>query len=360
MKAGEKIGHYTILTLIGQGAFGRVYFAHSDKEKNKYVAIKQVSLIGESGNRERQAIEAYKKCPDCDSLLKIYQDMVDETCDYFYYVMELADNLYGEDHQDYVPATLAAVLKKEGKLSVAQTAELISQLLEGLSVIHENNLVHRDIKPANIIFVNKRAKLSDIGLMANHLSQTYKAGSEGFLPPRDSCIPENSTTVDLYALTRLIYCCLSGKHPGKNIDLDWSEVSEINSETGSCLLKLMFLSEEDLMKMSAADFLKMLNDASFREDLALLKTMSPTMLCSSIPSLKSEELTTSYQTDSLAALPALAQLASADAWIHKQKLNPKDFLKIAAIATGATAAVLGIPLVLLAGGGILLSKYLKK
>ena len=78
----------------------------------------------------------------------------------------------------------------------------------------------------------------------------------------------------------------------------------------------------------------------------------------------------------LSELSCLAKLSSADSWIDKQGFTKKDFLKIAAIAAGTTAAttttaavgtlaagtvaVLGAPLALLAGGGILLSKLLKK
>ena len=42
---------------------------------------------------------------------------------------------------------------------------VISQILEGVRFLHENNIVHRDIKPTNIL-INRlmKIKLSDMGL----------------------------------------------------------------------------------------------------------------------------------------------------------------------------------------------------
>ena len=42
---------------------------------------------------------------------------------------------------------------------------IISQILEGVRFLHENNIVHRDIKPTNIL-INRlmKIKLSDMGL----------------------------------------------------------------------------------------------------------------------------------------------------------------------------------------------------
>jgi len=167
MRTGDKIDKYTLLCDCGKGAFGQVFLA--ERNDGKHVAFKVVSLVGESGERELQAIESYRKCPKCEALLEIYDLVIPEDHEKFYYTMELADNLLGEESTKYVPATLAEVLRHDEKLNVPQTIELIVQLLEGLNIIHSNKLVHRDIKPANIIWVNGRAKFSDIGLLANDL-----------------------------------------------------------------------------------------------------------------------------------------------------------------------------------------------
>lgn len=366
MKPGDKIDKYTLLYPIGKGAFGQVFLA--ERNDGKYVAFKAVSLLGETGERELQALESYKKCPKCEALLEIYDHAVQKDGESFYYTMELADNILGDESRDYVPATLAAVLGRGENLNVPQTIELVMQLLEGLSIIHSNKLVHRDIKPANIIWVNGRAKLSDIGLMANNLSMTYRAGSDGFLPPKGSCIPENSTTVDLYALTRVIYCCLSGKPVNEYPDIGWIDTKD--GRVGK-LQDLMLKTDEQLVKMEVADFQRQLQVPPFAVARANASVTGASASCIGAfaggvmkSALASKvETDTAIPNDSLSSLPSLSKIASAESWRHKQKLTKKDFLKAAAVAGAAT--VMGSPmgivatvgtLALLAGGAIFLGK----
>lgn len=372
MKPGDKIDKYTLLCPIGRGGFGQVFLA--ERNDGKHVAFKVVSLIGETGDRELQAIESYKKCPKCEALLDIYDIVIQNDDDRFYYTMELADNLLGEESRDYVPATLAEVLRRDEKLSLLQTTELIGQLLEGLDVIHSNKLVHRDIKPANIIWVNGRAKLSDIGLMANNLSVTCRAGSDGFLPPKGSCIRENSTTIDLYALTRVIYCCLSGKPVNEYPDMDWIETKDEQEERiAGGLQRLMIKTDEQLVKMEVSDFQQQLQDATLKAThtgafLACSSCIGTSFSRTAGSMIESKIKTDNgAKEDSLLSLPSLSKIASAESWIHKQKLTKKDFLKAASVI-GATT-VLGSPMslvatvgtiALLAGGGILLSKIAHK
>ena len=186
MKPNDQINNYTLLCECGKGSFGKVFLAQRDD--GKYVAFKVVSLLGDAGERELQAIESYRKCPLCESLLEIFDFVIQEDEDRFYYTMELADNILGANSKDYVPCTLEAILKEQKKLNVAQTRELVYHLLEGLSILHKNKLVHRDIKPTNIIWINGRPKLGDIGLLANDQSMTFRAGSDGYMPSADSPI----------------------------------------------------------------------------------------------------------------------------------------------------------------------------
>lgn len=377
MKTNDQINNYTLLCECGKGSFGKVFLAQRDD--GKYVAFKVVSLLGDAGERELQAIESYRKCPLCESLLEIFDFVIQEDEDRFYYTMELADNILGANSKDYVPCTLEAILKEQKKLNVAQTRELVYHLLEGLSILHKNKLVHRDIKPANIVWINGRPKLGDIGLLANDQSMTFRAGSDGYMPSADSPISRNSTAVDLFAMTRLIFCCLSGKTAQNYMDFEeWSDDLKNN---GKDLLKIMMKSDEELASMDIDGFKALIKPKAApymsAEDCSRCFTCS--VIASKIPSAVESEtiedsaISTQY---GLSELSCLSKLSSADSWLSKQKLTKKDFLKIAAtMATGATiapaatatvgtiagtVAILGAPLALLAGGGILLSKYLKK
>lgn len=377
MKPNDQINNYTLLCECGKGSFGKVFLAQRDD--GKYVAFKVVSLLGDAGERELQAIESYRKCPLCESLLEIFDFVIQEDEDRFYYTMELADNILGANSKDYVPCTLEAILKEQKKLNVAQTRELVYHLLEGLSILHKNKLVHRDIKPANIVWINGRPKLGDIGLLANDQSMTFRAGSDGYMPSADSPISRNSTAVDLFAMTRLIFCCLSGKTAQNYMDFEeWSDDLKNN---GKDLMKIMMKSDEELASMDIDGFKALIKPkaAPYMSAKDCSRCFTCSVIASKIPSAVESEtiednaILTQY---GLSELSCLSKLSSADSWLSKQKLTKKDFLKIAAaMATGATiapaatatvgtiagtVAILGAPLALLAGGGILISKYLKK
>ena len=153
------------------GANGRmgkfITDAVAKRDDAKYVALKEISLIGSAGERELQAITSYKSCPSSPFLLQIFDLVVDEEDDKFYYTMELADNILGLDSKEYKPCTLETILCRHNTLNVSQTREIVCHLLDGLSVLHQNNFVHRDIKPGNIVWINGVPKLGDIGLLAN-------------------------------------------------------------------------------------------------------------------------------------------------------------------------------------------------
>ena len=60
MKPGDKIDDYTLLHECGRGAFGTVFLAMN--RNGELVALKAVSLLGNAGDRELQALESYRKC----------------------------------------------------------------------------------------------------------------------------------------------------------------------------------------------------------------------------------------------------------------------------------------------------------
>ena len=62
------------------------------------------------------------------------------------------------------------------------------------------------MKPSNVIFVNGRAKLADIGLVATRGQRTF-VGTEGFVPPEGP----GSAQADVYSLGKVLYEIATGK-----------------------------------------------------------------------------------------------------------------------------------------------------
>lgn len=349
MKPGDKIDNYTLLYECGRGAFGTVYFAQADD--GKYVAFKAVSLFGDAGNRELQALESYQKCAGSNCLLKIYQVVMKDQ--FFYYTMEAADGISveGSDSDKYIPCTLAEVLERNNKLSVKQTTELVLQLLEALEVIHSNGLVHRDIKPANIFWINKRAKLGDIGLLANDNSMTFKAGSPYFIPLSTSCISPNSTAVDLYAMTRLIYCCLSGKSADEYPVLD---PTDDIFDNGQRLLQIMNMSDEDIAKASVKSFQNIIGKTTIITP-NILASVGAFVQTSESCSVSDSCSMSCREEETLSSLPILSDLVNAESWIQKCGINKKNVLVATAVggaAMAGTAVTGGVTAISAAAGAV--------
>lgn len=383
MSSAIQIDDYTLLYECGRGAFGNVYLAKDSKER--FVALKMVSLLGNAGDRELQALECYRKCSSRKHMLQIFEVVKKNgPPPYFYYTMEPADNFAGEDSCVYTPCTLTEVLKRQKTLSVQQTTELIGQILEDLAVIHENHLVHRDIKPANIFWVNKRAKLGDIGLLANEHSMTCNAGSPGFMPPADSGIDVNSAAVDLFAITRLIYVCLSGRSVNDYPDL---EPTDDLMEHGCHLLSIMNLSTDQLPNMTVQDFQKKLGYSSssgMMHGISESSTccsfgVSKSAVCSAIevgdsrsnkgtiahPITKVDETRTDGAS-SLSTWTVLSGVASAGSWLIKNNISGSALAMgmgatgLGVMAGGATIGIAGAPLLGVAATAYLIKKLTEK
>ncbi|MBN8457127.1 MAG: SUMF1/EgtB/PvdO family nonheme iron enzyme [Verrucomicrobia bacterium] len=130
---------------------------------------------------------------------------------FYYYVMELGDDVRnGQDINpvEYEPRTLRPDAKTSTtvKLELAECVSVGLRLAEALGHLHERGLAHRDVKPSNVIFVNGKAKLADIGLVAARGQRTF-VGTEGFVPPEGP----GSTQADVYSLGKVLYEIATGK-----------------------------------------------------------------------------------------------------------------------------------------------------
>nr|WP_268904134.1 protein kinase [Candidatus Frankia alpina] len=82
---------------------------------------------------------------------------------------------------DYYPSqTLRAVLDREGRLTLAETAAIGTFVLEALRAAHAAGSVHRDVTPANILLgTDGSARLTDFGAAVRRTDQRVTAGVLG-------------------------------------------------------------------------------------------------------------------------------------------------------------------------------------
>ena len=85
---------------------------------------------------------------------------------------------------DWKAKTLAAVIEERRSASswfnAGNILEFTHPLLDAVQKLSDAGVIHRDIKPENILFVNGRASLGDISLLADDAATITRRGTPGY------------------------------------------------------------------------------------------------------------------------------------------------------------------------------------
>lgn len=115
--------------------------------------------------------------------------------------------------------TLHEIIAKSA-LDPERAVDIIRQVAAALDDAHANGLIHRDVKPQNILVRRDDfAYLVDFGIAEcrgeSHLTVTgYQVGSFAYMAPeRLSGDQQATSSVDVYALTCVLYEALTGRQP---------------------------------------------------------------------------------------------------------------------------------------------------
>ncbi len=206
------VPNHELIRVIGRGSYGEIWMARSELGVMRAVKIvnRRTFESGSAFQREFDGMARFepisREHAGFVDILHVGRDGSDE---FFYYVMELADDHAGgqcSEPDDYVPKTLKTELARRRRLLADEVVTLGLSLTESLAALHREGLVHRDIKPANIIFVGGRPKIADIGLVAAS-GQASFVGTEGYVPPEGP----GTTQGDIYSLGKVLYELAMGK-----------------------------------------------------------------------------------------------------------------------------------------------------
>ena len=206
-------GKYHIYAKLGSGGMGAVYRARrtliGDDVAIKILHFNQNnSPEAERFRREAQAAARLKHA----HAVSIFDFGISDNGQQ-YLVMELVE---GE--------SLRQLIKRQGRLSLAFAAEIISQVCAALDEAHRHNIVHRDIKPDNILIDLRGAKpkvtVLDFGIAklrgepAGNLTQTGNVlGTPHYMSPEQCLGEELDGRSDIYSLGIVLYEMLAGVVP---------------------------------------------------------------------------------------------------------------------------------------------------
>ncbi|MBN1888199.1 MAG: protein kinase [Thermoflexales bacterium] len=276
--AGQNLGKYQIVSMIGRGGMAAVYKAF-DPGLKRHVAVKVLSahLAAEPQILQRFEREAITSANLKHPNIVVIHD-VGSAGSIHYIVMEMLEG-----------STLREEIRTVGALPVARTLQIIYQLSSALDYAHQNDLVHRDLKPGNIMIgAGDHVTLMDFGLVkalrAARLTEVGTGvGTLEYMAPEQLGGEEVDARSDVYSLGIVAYEMLAGHTPFRG-DTPFSVIQHVMYSPPPPLAQLntsapgsvQHAIERALAKnpaeryASAGQFAQALYGASLGEDISLV------------------------------------------------------------------------------------------
>ena len=210
MSENKKLGSRYLIEDIRVGGYSVVYKA-LDEKINRTVAIKTPNeLVLNSDSNLDKFIEEARK------LARINHPNVIEVL-HFYEAGELDDKCHIV--MEWISQTLSERIH-EDSLGLDTKLSIIKKVLQGLSHIHQLEIIHSDLKPTNIFINddNSRVKIGDLGIARNieedHTSMaTFKYGA----PEHYRTDVNIDSRADIYSAGLMFYELLVGEKKFKEI-----------------------------------------------------------------------------------------------------------------------------------------------
>ena len=210
MSQPEAFGRYRVIRRLGSGSFATVWLAQDDL-LNHPVAIKVLAENwAHQMDIQHRFLEEARILRQTDSTWLVAVHDVDVLPDGRpYMVMTYADQ------------GSVADLVHRGRLPLDEALRLLTEIGQGITVLHNHGTIHRDIKPSNVLLqsspVGQRVLVADLGF-AKSIDEasgfTAAAGTPGYMSPEQS-IPGGDLDVrsDVYSLGAVAYELLTGQSP---------------------------------------------------------------------------------------------------------------------------------------------------
>ncbi|MBU8875093.1 protein kinase [Reyranella sp. MMS21-HV4-11] len=231
LKAGQTIGRYEIVSVLGQGGFGITYRAR-DVQLGREVAIKEylpsALAVRQDGSTvlprttkmaddfgwgrdrfvtEGRTLASLHRVP---AIVQVFDFL--EANGTAYIVMELLSG-----------ATLEDRINNGGRLKPEEVDRILWPLLDGLEQVHAAGFLHRDIKPANILLdAAGNPTLIDFGAsraaMVGRTAAMTAIFTPGYAAAEQMTSAKQGPWTDIYGLSATIYHAIAGKAPPNAFD----------------------------------------------------------------------------------------------------------------------------------------------
>ncbi len=204
-RSGEKLGHFRLVSLLGQGGMGVVYRA-LDESLQRFVAVKVMRCTAADGSSaarvtrllDEAVAQARLNHPHVVTIYYVGRDSTDP-----FFAMEL------------LPGPTLDKQLLDGPLPYSQVIRYARQVCSALAQATRLNLVHGDIKPSNLIIASDDTiKLGDFGLAyTDQKASSGISGTLSYMAPELADGHAPSAQSDMYALGITLFELTFGRRP---------------------------------------------------------------------------------------------------------------------------------------------------
>ncbi len=217
---GQRVKHYEIVALIGEGGMGEVYLA-KDTMLGRRVALK---LLPEYVSKDPDRLRRFKQEARTASTLSHPNVSV---------IHEIGETTDGRPFiaMEYIEGVTLRERMNARAMKLGDAIDIAIQIGDALTAAHEAGVIHRDIKPENIMIrrdgyvkvldfglaklterrqVDTRATLST--LLVNSTPGTVM-GTAGYMSPEQARGVEVDHRTDIWSLGVVLYEMVAGQPP---------------------------------------------------------------------------------------------------------------------------------------------------
>ncbi len=253
LTVGDRLGHYDVTALIGEGGMGQVYRA-TDMQLGRDVALK---ILPDAFASDPDRLARFQR--EAQVLASLNHPNIAQ----IHGIEEGEPSSRQDVAQGFSPAVKALVLElvegptladriAQGAMPIEDALPIARQIAEALEAAHEAGVIHRDLKPANIkVREDGTVKVLDFGLAkafqpeasgasaseSPTISLTAAAtqmgmviGTAAYMSPEQAKGTAVDKRADVWAFGALFYEMLSGTRPFAGDDVSETLARVIDRE----------------------------------------------------------------------------------------------------------------------------------
>jgi eukaryotic-like serine/threonine-protein kinase len=218
LSVGQRINHYQIVSLLGEGGMGEVYLAR-DAKLGRNVAIKILPryYATDAGRLRRFQQEARTASAlNHPNILTIHEIGQEESLHFM-----ATEYVEGETLREHLAAA---------RMTLGQTLDVAVQVASALAAAHQAGIIHRDIKPENVMLrTDGYVKVLDFGLAKLTEPKTVETaaptlpkvqtqpglvmGTLSYMSPEQARGLAVDARTDIWSLGVMIYEMAAGRQP---------------------------------------------------------------------------------------------------------------------------------------------------